>query len=170
MTDRKAFSRACARIAGSVLSLLLMIPALAAADGMALTYGDTSSAELLRVSEQRAVIAHKDGIQRMFIAINLKAPPWSDDPSRAAVWIYPVPGTPDRADVNVTDNLPTVRGRDIRDNLELMLRRGQDLALGTQPHFNHFVFETDIWGHPGTRKWQVELGYCSRRTTRRSVT
>ena len=55
---------------GILVILFLLIPTLATADGMAFSYrdGGASSLEPMAVDEQRAVIAHKDGVQRMFIA------------------------------------------------------------------------------------------------------
>jgi len=118
-----------------LITLSLLVPALAAADGMAFVYRPTSSLEPLAVNEQRAVIAHKDGMQRMFIAINLENPPSAKDPSRSAVWIFPVPGTPDRADVDVTAFFPELTGHDVKSQFDDLMQVARWAPMGTQPHF-----------------------------------
>ncbi len=138
------------RATGLFVILLLLVPTLVIADGMAFVYTPTSSLEPLAVNEQRAIIAHKDGIQRMFITINL-GDRWSaDEASRSAVWIFPVPGKPDRADVEVTDFSPELTG----DDVERAFRNATDAALlipmASQPHFVAVVLPV-LFGAHGTR-------------------
>ncbi|WP_157212062.1 hypothetical protein [Desulfomonile tiedjei] len=123
--------KAIERITAIAVILVFLCPALAAADGMAFRYGPASSLEPLRVDEQRAVIAHKDGVQRMFIAINTAA----DDPAHAAVWIFPVPGSPDRADVDVAAFIPELTGRDVQQEFDEIMELAWWIPLITQPHF-----------------------------------
>lgn len=132
---------------GILIILFLLIPSLVAADGMGFMYRyasphrKASSLEPMAVDEQRAVIAHKNGVQRMFIAINLKNPPSSKDSSRAGVWIFPVLGTPDRADVEVTSFIPELKGRDVEQAAKRAMHDALWCLTASQPHF--FAFR---WG------------------------
>jgi hypothetical protein len=112
VSRRGHWPHADSRIIFVLVILLFLAPTLAAADGMAF-YHRPTSLDPLEVDEQRAIIAHKDGIQRMFIAITLGKPASAEDASRAAVWIFPVPGSPDRVDVEVTDFIPELTGKDV---------------------------------------------------------
>lgn len=140
--DRGLRSRQVEAITGILCILWLVIPALAMADGMAFTFrhGPASSLEPLGVDEQRAIIAHKDGMQRMFIAINLQDPPSAEDSSRAAVWIFPVPGSPDKSDVDVTSFIPELRGYDVQQTFEMAMDALRFVPIATQPHFFPFAF------------------------------
>lgn len=139
-------SAACSVVTSILTFLLLLIPAIAIADGMAFRYRPASSLEPLTVDEQRAVIAHKDGVQRMFIAINLQDPPSAEDPSRAAVWIFPVPGSPDRADVDVTSFIPELRGEDVQQTFKTAMEKLRWIPAATQPHFLPLAFGPMIAG------------------------
>jgi len=124
-----------AGITGILLALLLLAPALVAADGMAFRYDHGSSLEPLHVDEQRAFIAHKDGIQRMFIAINLPDLSSGENTSTSAVWIFPVPGGADRAHVDVTDFMPNLKGEDVEQAFRNLMEYGPLIPMVTQPHF-----------------------------------
>lgn len=73
------------------------------ADGVAY---DRSSMRPLVQNEQMAAIFHHDGIQAMIIAINFDI-----DDEDDALWIFPVPGTPSKVDLDVIDSFPRFRGR-----------------------------------------------------------
>lgn len=144
MADRPWHPDVGSVITSILVVLVLLVPALAAADGMAFTYGPSrlgpaSSLKPLEVNEQRATIAHKDGIQRTFIAINLGDPSTAKEASRAAVWIFPVPGSPDRADVNVTDFVPKLKGDDVEQAVTDVMDKARWIPLATQPHVLPFL-------------------------------
>lgn len=127
------------RIPGIVVFLLLVCPTFVAADGMAFFYRPASSLEPLEVGEQRAIIGHKDGIQRMFIAINVDNPPSAEDASRAAVWMFPVPGSPASADVDVTDYVPDLTGKDVERAFRMEMKGAIWVPLASQPHLVPFA-------------------------------
>lgn len=133
-------SAACSVVTSILTFLLLLIPAIAIADGMAFRYRPASSLEPLTVDEQRAVIAHKDGVQRMFIAINLQDPPSAEDPSHSAVWIFPVPGSPDKADVDVSSFIPELWGNDVQQTFEMTMDALRYIPIAAQPHFFPLAF------------------------------
>jgi hypothetical protein len=74
------------------------------ADGMA---WDSTSFRPLSVEEQRALIRHNDGVQRMLIALDLER--------KNAVWMFPVPGGPDQVKVDVSDSFPILHGPEVRN-------------------------------------------------------
>ena len=86
--------------------LLLLVPSLARADGIAF---DLSSKRPLAEREQRAAISYHDGIERMIIAINFEL-----EDADASLWIFPVPGTPERTKIDVLDSFPRFSGSDPR--------------------------------------------------------
>jgi len=87
------------------LLLALAAPS-ALSDGKAfILFRDWGAYRSVLENEQIAAIAHKDGVQRMVIAISFKA---AEDDS--ALWIFPVPGTPELTKVDVVDTFPLFRG------------------------------------------------------------
>ena len=134
MNKRCRRSAADSGITGVLIALLLLIPAFASADGMAFHYDTGSSMQPLEVNEQKAFIAHKDGIQRMFIAVNIGDYLSAANPSRAAVWIFPVPGGPDRVRVDVTDFIPDLEGKDVEREFRTLIEDAPWVLMVTQPH------------------------------------
>ncbi len=91
-----------------MLGLALCAPR-ALADGKAFRWTEQGSTQPILEREQRAAILHRDGVQRMVIAVNLEL---EDD--AAAVWVFPVPGQPDNVTADVIDAFPEFHGRDPR--------------------------------------------------------
>ncbi len=106
---------------------------------MAFRYRPASSLESLEVNEQRAIIEHKAGMQRMFISITLGKPGAAEDAYQPAVWIFPVPGGPDRADVEVTDFVPELEGRDLRRAFKRAMNKVFLIPMASQPHLFPFL-------------------------------
>ena len=103
-----------------VVLCLFSFPRVAHPDGMAFKGRDQSSVYPVVPGEQRAAIFHREAIQKMVIAINFEA-----DDEDTALWIFPVPGTPDRTKVDLLDSFPRFNGVDPReeaaDTIEQML-------------------------------------------------
>lgn len=94
-----------------------ILPAAVLADGKAFLY-DRSGIRPLDQNEQIAAIHHRDGVQRMLIAINVDL-----EDSEDGLWIFPVCGTPDETKLDLVDQFPDFRGTDVRK------RAGQDIRM-----------------------------------------
>lgn len=97
------------------------------ADGVAFKSRDFKSARPIIQNEQRAVIAHKNGTEKMLIAISLAL-----EDQENAIWIFPVPGKPETVKVDVLDSFPVFFGRDPRVEAYGILAGIRSLALLTQ--------------------------------------
>ena len=89
--------------------MVLLFPSLARPDGRLWVGSDWSSMSSLKPREQAAAIVHRDGVEKMVIALNFDA---QDNDS--ALWIFPVSGTPSQAKVEIVDSFPQFRGSDPR--------------------------------------------------------
>ncbi len=74
-----------------------------------------------------AAIAHRDGVQRMVIAITVKLAE-----EEGALWIFPVPGSPDQTKLDVVDRFPQFRGVDPRTPAYNAIRTFWSALLATQ--------------------------------------
>lgn len=92
-----------------LLALTVLFAGRTCADGLALAGRDLSSVSPLREGEQRSAIVHRNGVQKMIIAVNFEL----DDAERA-LWILPVPGPANQVRVDVLDAFPRIGGRDPR--------------------------------------------------------
>ncbi|GAH64033.1 unnamed protein product, partial [marine sediment metagenome] len=102
--------RGIARIVASALLIGLVWGGEALADGKAfMRSGDSASYLPVGQSRQQAAIDHRDGRQKMVIAINIR----SEDDGQA-LWIFPVPGTPDQTEIDLVDAFPRFQGSDPR--------------------------------------------------------
>jgi hypothetical protein len=88
-----------------------LLPLAAFADGKSFyeTKKDTSSYETALQNHQRAVISFGDGVEKMLIAVNYR-----DEVGARGLWIFPVPGTPDKVRIDLTDVFPSFGGVDER--------------------------------------------------------
>ncbi len=126
------------RVVAVVVSLIVVLPAAALADGKLFSRsGDLSAFASLEQNAQQAAICFGDGRERMVIAISYNAVPGDE-----GLWIFPVPGTPDQVDIDLCDAFPRFWGHDSRhwarsivDRAMLLMRASQiypliaDLAL-----------------------------------------
>ncbi len=93
----------------AVWGLSLALAGQARADGVAFGGEALSPLDWLPQHQQMAAIAHRNGIEKLIIAINIDM---ADD--EEALWIFPVPGTPDRIRLDVLDTFPEFSGEDVR--------------------------------------------------------
>jgi hypothetical protein len=89
----------------AAVSMIAVLPCFA--DGRAFKGKDFGSMRSIAQNEQRAVISHKDGIEKMLIAISLEM-----ENEDNAIWIFPVPGKPEKVKVDVLDSFPRFSGKD----------------------------------------------------------
>jgi len=68
---------------------------------------DTAAMRPLMQREQRAAIVCRDGVERLVIAVNVEL-----DEDAEALWIFPVPGTPQEVAVDFVDSFPAFEGSD----------------------------------------------------------
>ncbi|MFB0554885.1 MAG: hypothetical protein ACETWQ_16390 [Phycisphaerae bacterium] len=96
-------------------------------DGKAFSGLDFSSLRPVMEREQRAVILHRDGVEKMLIAVSLEL-----EEEDNALWIFPVPGAPERVKLDVVDSFPQFRGRDPRQKAKDIIMDVGIIALVTQ--------------------------------------
>lgn len=108
-------------------SVMLAVTALMCAagtahsDGIAYKGYEASSMTPVVQSEQRAAIVHRDGLQCMVIAVNLDL-----EAEERALWIFPVPGTPDQVTLDLVDQFPRFRGSNPRRSAAEAIRELMD--------------------------------------------
>lgn len=87
---------------------LLILPTTVFADGAMYIY-DRDQWNLGKENQQQVAINYQDGYQNMLISINL-----SDElHGERAVWIFPVPATPEKVAIDILKGYPTFNGQDI---------------------------------------------------------
>jgi|GEM_PF-4096551 len=59
--------------------------------------------EIFRIANQAAIISYKNGTQEMLLLINI---PEGDVEYEKAVWIFPVPATPDKVTIKIVREIP----------------------------------------------------------------
>ena len=101
----------------TVVAVCILAPRAAHADGVAWSGRDYSALAPLTQNEQMAAIAHRDGIESMVIAISADLA--QED---KALWMFPVPGTPDQVKLDVVDVFPLFEGYDPRQTARLQIR------------------------------------------------
>jgi len=144
-----------------VISLAVAAPCLA--DGMAYKGRDFSSMRPIAQNEQRAVITHKNGVEKMLIAISLEM---EDEDN--AIWIFPVPGRPQDVKVDVLDLFPRFSGKEPLVEAYEVLTGIRNLSLLTQiyPGFTcclmpalsragKFAEVSEITVHESIEKWGI---------------
>ena len=103
-------------------------------DGKAFSGLDFSSLRPVMEREQRAVILHRDGVEKMLIAVSLEL---SEEDN--ALWIFPIPGAPERVKLDVVDSFPQFRGRDPRQKAKGIIMNVEIIALATQIYTVPFI-------------------------------
>jgi len=66
--------------------------------------------DVLDESSQEAIITHRDGIERMMIAVGIEE---STQDYRDAVWIFPIPSNPKSVKLDVISEMPEISGEDV---------------------------------------------------------
>jgi hypothetical protein len=110
-----------------VMTLVLLISISCFADGVSFKGRDFKSMRPIIQNEQRAVISHQNGYEKMLIAISLNL-----EDQNSAIWIFPVPGKPEIVKVDVLDLFPRFFGKDPRVEAYKVLAGIRTLAVLTQ--------------------------------------
>ena len=128
---------------GTLLGLFTVFPTVLRADGMA--YG-LSSLRPIEQNEQRAAILHRDGVETMIIAINIRP-----DESESALWLFPVPGTPGQVKFDFVEAFPVFLGEDPRREAAHLVASVMLLPALTQG----WAIVPAVFAHP---IWRVKVG------------
>jgi len=115
------------RVVFLLLASITLLPHLAPADGMLYSGRDRLALSPLLPDEQVAAIVHGNHTQRMVIALRFRV-----KEQDKAVWILPVPGTPERIKMDVVDSFPRFRGRNPRSDAALLCSMLFSLVRATQ--------------------------------------
>jgi hypothetical protein len=135
------------------------VPAMA--DGIAFKGLDLQSLLPAAENEQIAAISHRDGVERMIIAVDFDA-----EADERAVWVFPVPGAPDAVHVEIQDTFPRLFGFDPRtragvriEHLMLGLRAWQIYPLLLEGLFllPHLGGVGDVAVFESTEKWGIRI-------------
>jgi hypothetical protein len=146
--------KACA--AWVLVLMVVLWPSSALADGKAFgRVRDTSSYAPLAESEQRAAILYRDGIERLVIAVNLDL-----KAEEEALWIFPVPGTPEQTKLDLVDSFPVFKGENPFGSARNSLRAVMLAVRTTQiwPLLGElFLPFYSLGGHDGSYSVQTEI-------------
>jgi hypothetical protein len=100
---------------------------------------DYSSMRPIKQGEQRAVIVHRNGVEKMLIAVSLEL----EDEDKG-LWIFPVPGNPNTIKLDVLDSFPVFEGIDTWDEAQDLFGDIVKLAFATQIYPTPFVLTSDL--------------------------
>jgi hypothetical protein len=119
--------------------LVLGVVEVAFGDGVAFSGRDYSSMRPIEQGEQRAVIIHRNGIEKMLIAVSLEL----EDEDKG-FWIFPVPGKPETVKLDVLDSFPVFEGAETWGEAQDLFGGVVKLALATQVYPLPFVTVHDL--------------------------
>jgi hypothetical protein len=113
-----------------------------------------SSLRPLREKEQMAAIFFRDGRQKMVIALNFDV-----ETTDSALWVFPVPGTPNQTKVDVIDTFPRFMGPDVRDGAAFRIHANMTFVRATQIYPLPFdMISLFLWSksdHDQVEKWGI---------------
>lgn len=118
-----------------VIFVLLVTCAFVFGDGIAFKGNDYHSLMPITEKEQRAVIVHNNGIEKLLIAISLELE--SED---KALWIFPLPANPNSVKIDVVDSFPKFSGENPHRQVRELLNKAFEIALATQIYTIPFTF------------------------------
>jgi hypothetical protein len=117
-----------------IVGLVLGIVEAAFGDGVAYSGLDYSSMRPVKEGEQRAVIIHRNGIEKMLIAVSLEL-----GDANKGLWIFPVPSDPNTVKLDVLDSFPVFEGVEPSYKAKGLFERIAQLTLATQIYPLPFV-------------------------------
>jgi hypothetical protein len=95
---------------------------------------DYSSMSPIKQGEQRAVIVHRNGVEKMLIAVSLEL----EDEDKG-LWIFPVPSNPNTIKLDVLESFPVFEGVDTLGKVHNLFEDILKLAFLTQIYPTPFV-------------------------------
>jgi len=127
------------------------------ADGMLFKGRDRLALSPLRPGEQVAAIIHRDHRQKMVIALRFQL-----EEQDKALWMFPVPGTPDTTRLELVDSFPRFGGRDIRSDaafdcylLMALVRATQFWPVLFEGEAVRFFLKSGVAVHSEVNKWGI---------------
>lgn len=114
----------------TLLSIIILVSGIvgtAFGDGVAFSGRDYSSMRPIKQGEQRAVIIHRNGVEKMLIAVSLEL----EDEDKG-IWIFPVPGNPNTIKLDVLDSFPIFKGVEPWREAENLFGNVAGFVLATQ--------------------------------------
>lgn len=88
--------------------VLVLLSTTVLADGMIHIYNNDQW-NLQPENQQMAAIHYENGYQNMLITVDLQ----QDTPGERAIWIFPVPATPDKVSIDIMKGFPQLGGREL---------------------------------------------------------
>jgi len=99
----------------TLLIFLIMLSSVTLADGAIIYHDLYNQVFILNETEQTCFINYKDGIQKMFFTVNVKA----INQAKSLVWIFPIPSSPENIKTDIINNLPLFYGRVLEEHSKL---------------------------------------------------
>ena len=92
--------------------------------------------ELQQMNEQLCVINYENDTQNMLLSIYL-----NDIKGEKASWIFPVPATPEKVNIDILKGFPIFKGKTVQDILNSRISRVCELMVSTQIYTLFFLSE-----------------------------
>ena len=108
-----------------LLILMLLLPTVFA-DGMVIVIDDNDMWGFHQETQQTAFIRYNNGIEKMLISVDIDA----NINGEKAVWLFPVPSTPEYVEIDIMKGFPMVRGKDIDHEFNDRLNNNAGFMLG----------------------------------------
>ncbi|MBN1392911.1 MAG: hypothetical protein JW947_08930 [Sedimentisphaerales bacterium] len=127
---------------GTLLFIAVLVSGTAATvfgDGVVFSGQDYSSMEPIEQDEQRAVIIHRNGVEKMLITVSL----YLENEDRG-FWIFPVPGNPETVKLDVLDSFPVFKGVEPLHEVDDIFGDIAKLTLATQIYPLPFIMEESL--------------------------
>jgi hypothetical protein len=100
----------------SIFFIILFISTMVFADGMVHYYADTW--QPMRENRQVAAINYENGYENLVLTIDID----QETKGAKAVWMFPVPATPDKTVIDIVDNFPTFSGQNIAEQYKTAMQ------------------------------------------------
>jgi hypothetical protein len=90
-----------------VIGITFILAQNVSADGMAFVLPEDSWV-VMRENSQTAAINYENGVQKMILAVGM-----ANMSGQKAVWLFPVPGDPEKVKIDLVEKLPQLRGGNV---------------------------------------------------------
>ncbi|MBW3003348.1 hypothetical protein KY337_02205 [Candidatus Woesearchaeota archaeon] len=120
--------------------LCVLVPVVFADGGMIIR--EPTGWRMLKEGNQLAAINYKEGFENLIIAVNSGEQVAGDK----AVWIFPVPATPEKTAINILKGFPQLYGDDISVKAEDSVQNIAEVARASQIYPIPFSFRKGFFG------------------------
>ncbi len=131
-----------------LVATTIALPLSSKADGMVIIPDDNI---YLKEKSQQVVINMEGGMQKMVVAIN------TDQTDKKALWLLPVPATPEKITIDVAEYFPDMYGSDVKISASEQLDKIRAFLLSSQiyPTFFTNIFESNYYDKAYTNSLAV---------------